>query len=64
MPTGPRTGIRVIALGQIAAGSFLWSRFADLGAKVIKIECPDGVVDMRRWPRLTGESDGVLLGET
>ena len=47
-PTGPLTGIRVIALGQIAAGQFARSRFADLGANVVKIACSSGVGGMRQ----------------
>ena len=35
MPKGPLTGIRLIELGQIAAGSFAESLFADLGANTV-----------------------------
>ena len=35
MPTGPLTGIRVIELGQIAAGPFAGSLFADLDADAV-----------------------------
>ena len=54
--TGPLTGIRVIELGQIAAGPFAGSLFADLGADVVKIERPDGGDGMRQWPPLTASS--------
>ena len=54
--TGPLTGIRVIELGQIAAGPFAGSLFADLGADVVKIERPDGGDGMRQWPPLTATS--------
>ena len=54
--TGPLTGIRVIELGQIAAGPFAGSLFADLGADVVKIERPDGGDGMRQWPPLTAAS--------
>ena len=57
--TGPLTGIRVIILGQIAAGPFAGSLFADLGADVVKIERPDGGDGMRQWPPLTGASDNT-----
>ena len=52
----PLTGIRVIELGQIAAGPFAGSLFADLGADVVKIERPDGGDGMRQWPPLTAAS--------
>ena len=48
--TGPLAGVRVIELGQIAAGPFAGSLFADLGADVVKIERPDGGDGMRQWP--------------
>jgi len=51
---GPLAGIRVIELGQIAAGPFAGSLFADLGADVVKIERPDGGDGMRNWPPLSG----------
>ena len=54
--SGPLTGIRVIELGQIAAGPFAGSLFADLGADVVKIERPDGGDGMRQWPPLTAAS--------
>jgi succinate--hydroxymethylglutarate CoA-transferase len=54
---GPLTGIRVLELGQIAAGPFAGSLFADLGADVVKIERPDGGDGMRQWPPLNGASD-------
>ena len=57
--TGPLAGIRVIELGQIAAGPFAGSLFADLGADVVKIERPDGGDGMRQWPPLTGASDNT-----
>ena len=57
--TGPLASIRVIELGQIAAGPFAGSLFADLGADVVKIERPDGGDGMRQWPPLTGASDNT-----
>ena len=53
LPLCPLAGIRVIELGQIAAGPFAGSLFADLGADVVKIERPDGGDGMRQWPPLT-----------
>ena len=59
MPAGPLAGIRVIEIGQIAAGPFAGSLFAELGADVVKIERPDGGDGMRQWPPLTAESDSA-----
>lgn len=50
---GPLAGIKVIELGQIAAGPFAGSLLADLGADVVKVERPDGGDGMRNWPPLT-----------
>ena len=50
---GPLAGVRVIELGQIAAGPFAGSLLADLGADVVKIERPDGGDGMRSWPPLS-----------
>ena len=50
MNVGPLNGVRVLELGQIAAGPFAASLLADLGADVVKIERPDGGDGMRQWP--------------
>ena len=55
---GPLAGVRVIELGQIAAGPFAGSLLADLGADVIKIERPDGGDGMRSWPPLSVAAAG------
>ena len=52
------SGIRVIELGQIAAGPFASSLLADLGADVIKIENPKGGDGMRQWPPLNISKQG------
>ena len=54
---GPLAGVRVIELGQIAAGPFAGSLLADLGADVVKIERPDGGDGMRSWPPLSAAVD-------
>ena len=54
----PLSGIRVIELGQIAAGPFASSLLADLGADVIKIENPKGGDKMRQWPPLNISKQG------
>jgi len=61
---GPLSGIRVLELGQIAAGPFTASLLADLGADVVKIERPDGGDGMRQWPPFSsGASDAEGYSE-
>ena len=55
---GPLAGVRVVELGQIAAGPFTGSLLADLGADVVKIERPDGGDGMRSWPPLSAGAQG------
>ena len=61
--SGPLAGIRVLELGQIAAGPFAGSLLADLGADVVKVERPDGGDGMRNWPPLTAGADGETFSE-
>ncbi|PWA04263.1 carnitine dehydratase, partial [Pueribacillus theae] len=51
-------GIKVIELGQIAAGPFCGMLLADLGADVVKVERPDGGDGMRSWPPLLTNDEG------
>lgn len=60
---GPLSGLRVLELGQIAAGPFAGSLLADLGADVVKIERPDGGDGMREWPPLSVGDDGAVFSE-
>ncbi len=60
---GLLSGVRVLELGQIAAGPFAGSLLADLGADVVKIENPSGGDGMRGWPPLTSKDDGVPFSE-
>ena len=50
---GPLEGIRVLEIGQIAAGPFAGSLLADLGADVVKVENPKGGDGLRAWPPLS-----------
>lgn len=59
----PLAGIRVLELGQIAAGPFAGSLLADLGADVVKVERPDGGDGLRQWPPLTANAQGVSFSE-
>ncbi|MBX9811341.1 MAG: CoA transferase [Burkholderiales bacterium] len=60
---GPLSGLRVLEFGQIAAGPFAGSLFADLGADVVKVEKPDGGDDMRHWPPISEGERGPGYSE-
>ncbi len=63
MEKKPLSGIKVIELGQIAAGPFTGMLLADLGADVVKVERPDGGDGMRQWPPIIkNENDDVYSG--
>lgn len=54
----PLHGVRVVELGQIAAGPFAGMLLADLGADVVKVERPGSGDDMREWPPIMEGPDG------
>ncbi|MEH7524354.1 CoA transferase [Bacillus sp. JJ1503] len=58
MAKKPLSGIKVIELGQIAAGPFTGMLLADLGADVVKVERPDGGDGMRQWPPIIENENG------
>lgn len=60
---GLLAGVRVLELGQIAAGPFAGSLLADLGADVVKVENPGGGDGMRGWPPLSRAGDGAAFSE-
>ena len=55
---GPLAGIKVIEVGQALAGPLAGMILADMGAKVIKVEKPDGGDDARLWgpPFIDGDA--------
>ena len=54
-------GLTVLDCSQILAGPFCSMILADMGARVIKIEKPNGGDDVRTWgPFKKGESVGFM----
>ena len=57
MPGGPFAGILVIDLTRVLAGPFCTMMLAELGARIIKVEQPDGGDDARQFdPFVDGKS--------
>ena len=59
----PLSGVKVLEIGQIAAGPFTGSLLADLGADVVKVERPTGGDALRQWPPLSESDDGEAFSE-
>jgi crotonobetainyl-CoA:carnitine CoA-transferase CaiB-like acyl-CoA transferase len=59
---GPLAGLTVLDLTRVLSGPYCTMQLADMGARVIKIEHPDGGDDTRHWgpPFLNGESTYFL----
>ena len=57
MTTGPFSGLLVIDLTRVLAGPYSTMLLAELGARVIKVENPDGGDDSRQFdPFVAGQS--------
>ena len=59
----PLSGVRVLEFCQIAAGPFVGSLLADLGADVVKVEKPMVGDGLRAWPPLTSGVSGGVFSE-
>lgn len=60
---GPMAGIRVLEFGQVAAGPYVGSLLADLGADVVKVERIGSGDGMRSWPPLTPNAEQETYSE-
>jgi crotonobetainyl-CoA:carnitine CoA-transferase CaiB-like acyl-CoA transferase len=58
MPAAPLSGLTILDLSRVLSGPYCTMLAADMGARVIKIEHPDGGDDTRAWgpPFVEGES--------
>ncbi|HSC18080.1 MAG TPA: CoA transferase [Rhizomicrobium sp.] len=62
MTTGPFSGLLVIDLTRVLAGPYAALIMAELGARVIKVEPPEGDDSRRYGPFVTGESGAAKSG--
>ncbi|MBR0565733.1 CoA transferase [Azoarcus sp. L1K30] len=51
-PHKPLSGVKVVELGTLIAGPFCTRILAEFGAKVIKVESPDGGDPLRKWRKV------------
>jgi CoA:oxalate CoA-transferase len=58
---GPLSGVTVVDLTRVLAGPFCTLTLADLGARVIKVEHPDGDMARQLGPMLEGHVSGYAL---
>ena len=60
MTSGPLAGVIVVDLSRALAGPHAGMMLGDMGARVIKVENPDGGDDTRGWgPPFVGDPDAV-----
>jgi CoA:oxalate CoA-transferase len=61
MSAGPFAGVLVVDLTRVLAGPFCTMMLAELGARVIKVENPDGGDDSRRFSPFHGQRSAYFL---
>src|SRR5580700_278993 len=61
MPAGPFAGVLVVDLTRVLAGPYCTMMLAELGARVIKVENPDGGDDSRRFSPFHGDKSAYFL---
>jgi CoA:oxalate CoA-transferase len=61
MSAGPFAGVLVVDLTRVLAGPYCTMMLAELGARVIKVENPDGGDDSRRFSPFHGQRSAYFL---
>ncbi|HEX9446929.1 MAG TPA: CaiB/BaiF CoA-transferase family protein [Dongiaceae bacterium] len=63
LPVGPLSGLLVIDLTRVLAGPFCTMLLADLGARVIKVETPEGGDDSRGYGPFVDGRSGYFIAQ-